>query len=59
MRGFFCFAIGVATGLLLAPDSGDKNLQKAREKMGEWGSKLEDQLTGEEDEDEDEDDKKR
>ncbi len=57
MRGFFCFAIGVATGLLLSPDSGDKNLQKAREKIGEWGSKLEDQLTA--DEEENEDDKKR
>jgi gas vesicle protein len=55
MRGFFCFAIGVAAGLLLAPDSGDKNLQKAREKIGEWGSKLEGQLT----DDEDEDDRRR
>ncbi len=49
MRGLIWFALGVATGLLLAPDSGDKNLQKARTKLGEWGRELEDQLTGDED----------
>jgi hypothetical protein len=48
MRGLICFTIGVATGLLLAPDSGDKNLQKARKKLGKWGRQLEDQLTSSE-----------
>lgn len=53
MRGLICFTLGVATGLLLAPDSGDKNLQKARKKLGEWGRQLEDQLKGQDDEERD------
>ncbi len=50
MRGLICFTIGVATGLLLAPDSGDKNLQKARKKLGKWGRQLEDQLSSRDEE---------
>lgn len=55
MRGLFFFFAGVATGLLLAPDSGDKTLQKVREKLSDLGEDIEDkvkeQLNGDEEDD--------
>lgn len=56
MRSIFFFALGVAAGMLLAPDSGDKNLQRIRSKLSEVGGDIEDrikeQLNGEDEEDE-------
>lgn len=54
MRYLICFSIGVATGLLLSPDTGEKNLEKAKEKVGDLGRQLEDQLKGDEEDDDNE-----
>ena len=57
MRSIFFFALGVATGILLAPDSGEKTLSKVRSKISEWGDEIEDklaeQVNGEKEEEED------
>ena len=56
MRSIFFFALGVAAGMLLSPDSGDKNLERIRNKLSEVGGDIEDrikeQLYGEDEEDE-------
>lgn len=56
MRVLFAFAAGVAAGLLLAPDSGDKNLEKMKAKLSDWGEdlegKLKEQFSSEEEEEE-------
>lgn len=44
MRTLFAFAAGIAAGILLAPDSGDKNLKRIRRKLSEIGEDLEGRL---------------
>lgn len=44
MRGLLFFFAGVATGLLLAPESGDRTLQKVRDKISDLGEDLEDKV---------------
>ncbi len=44
MRTLFAFAAGIAAGILLAPDSGDKNLKRLRRKLSELGDELESRL---------------